>query len=119
MLIGGIVGTGTSNLGAFTTAESNCLNPITGSLFNGLFTFGFAGVGRIYGTTTNVFEYLTTGGTGLYAGATGPDNTTGNTFTYAGSFGTVPEPSTLAAVGAGLVGIGVTVRRRRRSATRA
>ena len=138
-LISGIVGAGTSNLGAFTTVESNCLNPITGSLFNGLFTFEFGGGSTLFGTatgtvvlppvggtTTNTFEYVITGGTGLYAGATGrlqvngvvrfnPDGTTGNTFTYNGSFSTVPEPSTVLLVAAGLLGGSAAVRNRRRA----
>jgi hypothetical protein len=140
-LISGIFGTGTSNLGAFTTVESNCLNPITGSLYNGLFTFQFTNGSTLYGTatgtvalppvngtTTNVFEYLITGGTGLYANAAGrlevngvvrfnPDGTTGNTFTYNGSFSTVPEPSTVLLVGLGLVGV-VAAPRKRRGTTR-
>jgi len=78
------------------------------------------------GTTTNTFEYVITGGTGLYAGATGrlqvngvvrfnPDGTTGNTFTYNGSFSTVPEPSTVLLVAAGLLGGAASVRNRRRA----
>jgi hypothetical protein len=141
-LISGIFGTGTSNLGAFTTVESNCLNPVTGSLFNGLFTFQFATGSTLFGTatgtvalppvngtTTNVFEYLITGGTGLYAGGAGrlqvngvvrfnPDGTTGNTFTYSGSFSTVPEPSAVLVLGVGLVGAAATARQRRRAASR-
>ncbi|MBC7842892.1 MAG: PEP-CTERM sorting domain-containing protein [Gemmatimonadaceae bacterium] len=136
-LITGVNGIGTSSLGAFTTVESNCLNPITGSLFNGLFSFLFAGGNTFFGTatgrvvlppvegkTTNTFEYLITGGTGQFAGATGrlhvegavtfnPDGTTDNTFRYIGTISTVPEPSTALLVGAGLAGLGMCARQRR------
>jgi hypothetical protein len=45
-----------------------------------------------------------------------PDGTTGNTFTYSGSFSTVPEPSTLLLLGVGLGGVAATVRVRRGAA---
>ncbi len=81
-------GTGTSNLGAFTTAESYCVNSAAGDVSNGLFSFNFTSglasgstlVGTISGTTalppvggvaTNFFIFSITGGTGLFAGATG------------------------------------------------
>lgn len=136
-LISGLFGVGTSNLGAFTTIESNCLNPITGSLFNGLFTFQFTDGSTFFGTasgivalppvdgsTTNSFLYIITGGTDLFTGASGqlevdgivrfnPDGTTSNTFTYVGAISTVPEPSTVLLVGAGLAGLAASARRRR------
>ena len=141
-LISGIFGTGTSTLGAFTTVESNCLNPITGSLYSGLFIFQFATGSTLFGTasgtvvlppvggtTTNTFEYRITGGTDLFAGASGsllvngvvrfnPDGTTGNTFTYSGTISTVPEPSTVLLLGAGLLGVAGTVRRRQQAVHR-
>lgn len=137
VLIDGIAGVGTSNLGAFATVESNCLNPATGSLFGGLFTFRFGDGSTFFGTGTgtvvlppiggvapNAFVYVVTGGTGRFAGATGrlesdgqvrfgPDGTTSNTFAYRGTITTVPEPSTVLLVGAGLVGLAGVARRRR------
>lgn len=47
-------GTGTSNFGAFTTQESLCLNPPTGTLSNGLFTFNFANGSSFFGTSSGM-----------------------------------------------------------------
>lgn len=138
LLISGINGTGTSNLGAFTTEESNCINPVTGTLFNGLFTYNFANGSTLFGTASgtvtlppingialNSLTYNITGGTGLFSGATGtllvngqvmfnPDGTTSNTFNISGTVTTVPEPATLLLLGVGLAGVAAKVSKRRK-----
>ena len=138
LLIGGIMGTGSSNLGAFTTQESNCVNPATGGLFNGLFTYTFADGSTLFGTATgtvtlppvngiasNSLTYNITGGTGVFSGATGtllasgqimfnPDGTTSNTFNITGTINTVPEPATLLLLGTGIAGVAAKVRKRRK-----
>ncbi len=80
------ISTVTSNFGAFTPTQSICVMP-PNPLTNGLFTWAFASgdtlIGTYSGALTGVFNptvtsvldltenYVITGGTGLFAGATG------------------------------------------------
>ena len=134
--------TGTSNFGAFTPTQSICLMlPPPGPLTNGLFTWAFASgdtlTGTYSGALTGVFNpaitsvldvtenYVITGGTGLFAGATGNILGLGTvTFTPGilpfaninlnGTITTVPEPATMLLLSTGLAGVGAAIKKRRK-----
>jgi hypothetical protein len=132
-------GTGTSNVGSFTATDSHCVNAATGEVFNGLFAWDFGGGNTFFGTflgtlaplpTPGVLAFsetfTLTGGTGLFAGASGsllgtgtvtfnPNGTANSHTDFTGTINTVPEPTTLMLLGTGLAGGAMKVRKRRKA----
>ena len=130
-------GVGTSNLGAFTTTESHCINVTNGNLFNGLFTFDFGGGNSFFGTYVGMVTlppvggvaplnqtFTVTDGTGRFAGASGSFTGFGARIEaggvanihldFNGTITTVPEPATVLLLGTGLAGVCASARKRRK-----
>ena len=137
------ISTGLSNLGAFATTQSHCITPPPPASYDlGEFVYDFAGGNTIFGSydgvlsagaTPGIFDnvqnFLVTGGTGLFAGASGSfaglgtvDFVTGLTpranLAFNGSLNLpgVPEPSEWALLIAGFGLVGSAVRRPVRTA---
>jgi hypothetical protein len=141
---GPFTATGTSNFGTFTANQSHCLDagpPIAVGApdtpyYAGLFTYSFAGGDTLSGTYTgllsnsgtmgvidNIQHFLVTGGTGLFATATGSFLGTGQ-IRFAGGppaatltisrglidVGPVPEPASWVLLIAGFAAVGATQR---------
>jgi len=131
-------GTGISNLGSFTAADSHCVNAATGNVFDGQFAWNFGGGNTFFGTflgtlaptaTPDVLAFTETftltGGTGIFAGASGSLLGTGTvTFNaggpdshtdFRGTVTTVPEPAPIVLLSMGLTGVYGAARRRRKA----
>jgi hypothetical protein len=128
---------GTSDLGDFLPSGSHCIDPATGSYFDGLFSFDFGSGDVIEGIYSgalsptanpqqfaNLQSFSVTGGTGRFGGAVGIFTGIG-TVTFApgalpSSFETitgrinipsVPEPTTWSSMLLGFAAIGLARRR--------
>lgn len=147
-----LVATGTSNFGDFTFSQSHCLDsgpPIAAGAtdvpyYDGLFTYTFADGKTLSGTydgvlsnsgvtgvVDNVQHFIITGGTGLFANATGSFLGTGQVHFAGGppaatltisdgliKVAAVPEPASWSLLLGGFGAIGAAMRRRQRTAVR-
>jgi hypothetical protein len=135
---GNAITAGTSNLGAFGPSMTHCLTPPPTSYSGGVFEFDFAAGDEFSGTYSGFFSptgtpnllnstvnYIVTGGTGRFLGATGTFQGIGtldrnplrpiNNLVLSGTLDlpAVPEPSVWATMIVGFFGMGASLRRRR------
>jgi hypothetical protein len=138
--IGPANATGASNLGGFIPTQSHCLNgPPPVSYYGGLFDFAFAAGDSLFGVYTGVLtasgtaglfnnlqDFVATGGTGRFLGASGAFSGTGTVqflpgglaegrLAFAGALDApaVPEPATWLTMILGFGAAGLVLRRRR------
>ncbi|HEY2356202.1 MAG TPA: PEPxxWA-CTERM sorting domain-containing protein [Phenylobacterium sp.] len=138
---GNAITSGASNFGAFGPSMTHCLTPPPTTYSGGVFEFDFAAGDEFSGTYSGFFSptavpnvlnstvnYIVTGGTGRFLGATGTIQGVGtldrnpvrpiNNLTLSGvlNLPSVPEPSAWALMLAGFTGVGAMLRRRRLAA---
>ena len=141
--IGPPTAVGSSNFGGFVPTQSHCLNgPPPVSYYDGLFDFAFAAGDSLFGVYTGVLsasgtaglfnnlqEFVATGGTGRFLGASGDFTGTGTVqflpgglaegrLTFEGVLDApgVPEPAPWLTMILGLGAAGLAFRRRRAAA---
>ena len=135
---GNAITAGASNFGAFGPNMTHCLTPPPTSYSGGVFEFDFAAGDEFSGTYSGFFSptgtpnvlnstvnYIVTGGTGRFLGASGTIQGVGtldrnplrpiNNLVLNGTLNlpAVPEPSAWAMMIVGFFGVGATLRRRR------
>ena len=115
----GVVNGTTGSIQDFTFAPF--AGPIAGFWTLGIFSFQLDNITSTSFFTAGGQDFLVLTGTGIISAAGFDDtagswsfsgNRSGSTFSFSASSGAIPEPATLALIGAGLLGLGVARRRK-------